>query len=554
MPSTTLTLSGQDFSTGESVIIGTQIPLRGWSALSSIVTNVVGNTSDRVLNIQFRFSYDAIHFTDWADVATEFNPLNIGIKDDAMIDFKIDRKGSDKSGIVTLTSIVLHGNYEQSYFDLFNFLHGTVFEEIAYDDINFNILWINLLRKLYKRNIVPSYIIRGEDDDTIDDTDYIVYWKVVAYFFALIGELSRRKIEGLTEDSDYLTEYLTQKGLFFCDECDDCLSELIYILHNIFDEFRQRGTANVALPAREDKISTGEMLRMICWKETDEMLFEYLPRHLSGWTMNRTSPMYKGKTGHTQLNLAPEYTSDILDLTKYTTVNLNPSLSLFTDDGKKVVKLIPTSSIAFSAYVDPTISHEITFLVKFSAANVKLLSLQVDAFADNVATSVSGVTGTPTNVILNQVSMPNNNVYYSVRCIIYQKNTTITGNDAKTSLLQGENLRHDSYNTNKIIVTISCDGSFGAYLYIWNIKLTPLGFDKSSVYLNAYNVMNVYLNNRNTSLTIIDFEERMRRYLVPYGTVFQAFYSSQSQFSPDTYLLQNSGDRLLQNDGNKFKI
>jgi len=537
----------QNIEAGQQ-IIASSLPLRGWDTVITASPQYSGLTTGIVYTVKFRYSFDAVRFTEWDDISN-FVSITVGKKDDFIIEFQMGRSGTDTTDVFTGGSVDLQGSYTQSYFDVWNFLQGTIFEEITYDDPNWNELWINLLRKLYNRNIIPEYITRG--DEEIDDTDYITYWKTIAMFFALVGELGRRKIEGLTEDPDYLIEYLTQKGLFFCNSCADCLEELVYILYNIYDEFRQRGTVNISLPASSPKLSDGEMLRMICWETTDEMLFEYVPRHLSGWTMNRSSPIYRGKTGHIQLNKAPENTQDFVDLTKFV---LSNNLILAQDGTKNVAELASGGVLSFYTKVDPTIGYEITFWAKFSAANTNMLTVSANAFIDTVSRPLPTVSGGDANVILDNVSMPNNSVYYFVRCIVYAKNTDLSSEDGVTELGQGENLVFGTYDTNKLQFLISNTGSSGTFINIWDLKVVPLNLPAPTVFVNSYNILNTFLNNRNSSLTIIDFEERMRRYLTPYNTVYCPFYSLQSQFNPDAFLLQNSGSYLLQNSQGRFKI
>ena len=322
-------------------------------------------------------------------------------------------------------------------------------------------------------------------------------------------------------------------------------------MENIFDEFRQRGTHQIAVKKGVDgKAVNGEMLRMICYDPNDELLYEYLPRHLSGWTMNRTSPIFRGKSGHIQLNKAPEHTTDIKDLTKYVTVG---SITLEADGDKQIAQLTDDASMSFTTVVEPFLTYELAFWVKFDQPLTECLTVQMDGFIGATPSNLQKVSGGVDTKILDKVAMPNGSVYYHVKCFLYKKGTLIYGDDAKTSLAQGSHLKFTSVTTNRVKVTIGCEGA-GNSLKIWDIKMVPAIFDVSSVYINSYNVMNVYLINRNASTTIIEFEENMRRYMIPYGTVFQMFYSPKSQFSPEIFLAHNDSSLLLQNNDGKFLI
>lgn len=536
---------------GEELKFSTEIPIRYWSRLDDIVIQTTGTNINRTLSVKFRYTHNGIVYNDWKNV-DDILSISIDKKDDFLVEIWFERTGVQDNTSIVLHSITLEGEFDNSYISVFNFLKGTVFEDISPEDETWNKLWINLLKKLYEKGIVPEYITRDQGEEELNtDEDYITFWKTVAYFYAYLSETSRRKVGGLRDDDNYLKEYLEQKGVFLFPNGDH-REENIHVLENIFDEFRQRGTLQVVTKKSDTKPTYGEMLRMIGYEDQDEFLFEYLPRHLSGWCINRTSPIYRGKTSNKQLNKAPEHTEDIVDLSKYVLTN-SSGVSIVTSGTKKVARLI-NASMSYSVRVDPYISYEFTFWFKMKS-NTPMLKVAAEAtYNGDVETPLQRISSTANeSTILNNVQMPNGDVFYFARCIVYAKGNSLSGDSARTNLGVGEHLKMVSSETNEIKIKIQNTHSTEPLL-IWDIKCKPLNLTKSSVYINSYNVMTVFLNNRNASLTVIDFEEKVRRYLVPYGTIFQLFASPKSEFTPETILVQNDGFDILSNNNDSILV
>lgn len=307
-----------------------EVPLRGWDQLTSISLTSTGTTGTRFLDIAVSYTIDGLNYSVFQPLSAT---INAPIRSDFIVKIKFTRAGSDNTGQIVLNNVILNGNFLQNYFDVFD-LSGTMFRDISYDNARWNKLWLNLLGKIYKEGIIPEFIKRGADEYPADQ-HYIQYWKSQCMFWALTVELAYQKIEDLRLNRNDLLEFLKQKTLFFCD-AEVTLEELQYVMENLWDEVRQRGThlihyrANVPLgggtptyviPTDIKKEVDGELLRYLCFDILKEFVFAYYPRHLSGWTLDLTSPNYHCYTEQIQLNKAPLNTADFLDLTGFTVFN-----------------------------------------------------------------------------------------------------------------------------------------------------------------------------------------------------------------------------------------
>ena len=314
---------------GDTKDFSIEVPLRGWTQLTSASLTTTGTTVTRYLDIYASYTLDGLNYTNFAPLSSITAP----IRSDFIVILRFVRAGVDNTGSITLTALTLNGDFQQTYYNVWD-LSGTVFADVLYEDVRWNKLWLNLLRKIYKKGVIPEFMERGVDVYPAD-TDYIEFWKYQCMFWALCVELGMRKIEDLSQNKADLLEYLKQKTFFFCED-DVTLEQLQYIMENTWDEMRQRGThmihhtANVPLgggsptyviPADLEKPVDGELLRNLCYDVLKEHVFAYYPRHLSGWLLDRTSPNYHGYTEQIQLNKAPEFTQDFLSLDDFTVYN-----------------------------------------------------------------------------------------------------------------------------------------------------------------------------------------------------------------------------------------
>jgi hypothetical protein len=616
-------LSGQAFNTiGDSHVVEFTVPLRGFTSINSIIVNTTGSDANRYLVLQVSTSKDAVVYTDFGPDET---PYAVPTKSDFLMKFKLTRDGNDNTGVITLDDITIEGDYDASLLTSVLDLNGTIFGEIPFDDPEWNELWINLLHKLYHDDIVPEFITRnqGTNQDELLDADYIAYWKTVAYFFAYIITLGKIKIEGIRETIVDLKDFLRQKSALFCDEID--LSTLQYVHDYLLDEMRKRGTHLIFEKSADGAPVDGEFLRYHCSQECDEVLHEYVPRHLSGFNINNTSPIFRGAFGRIQLNKAPEFTQDIQSLSNYDLILPNrvslvvgDSLGAFLtevaednvvieagadnilfnvdtvrdviciagDDAAEVtldLEQAPDDTpynteaeedilvedgtglgtneagVKFTTCVSPNLGYMLTFWVRLENHSNNNIKVMVNTLLDG---DVEGGEIGPITMdanpltssynVLDGVGLPVSDKWFFVRAIVHPAGTFAqTEQEAYTSLATGKNgvwgsqdiVKAEWYILNKA----------AGDMCIWDIKLFPLTVDMSSVYVDTYNVLNVLVENRNRAETTTKIESNVRRYLVPYGTVYQPQYIPLEEEIFDN-LVTEDGDQVLSELNNNLTV
>ena len=517
---------------GQYVEFSYEVPLRGLVTITSFSDVIINQTGSRFFDKEFKYTMDGARYSDWQPLTLlnlqAINGGTLPIENDFILAFRYIRAGSDNTDDLTVQSFLLNGTYSLAYLQVLD-LSNTIFEDIGFTDEYWNKVWINLLDKLYKRGIVPKFILRG--DDNVEDRDYIDFWKTIAYFYALTIALLDDKITNLINRQDDLSEFLLERGVFVCG--DSSLITLNYVASNIYDQIRRRATQGITyidgthLAPVADPVH-GELLRLICFDiVNDEFLFEYI-RH-NGWYLNVWSPTYHGLYNNAQLNKTPDNFQDIGSLVNY---NVSGTVNLVADGTKgSVAEVAPTSSLGlYEMKVDDKIAYEFTFLFKYVGVDPAAITVRCDtktALGTPLFT-FSIQTGTPLNTFISGYTPPNNTVYYLFRGIIHSRNESLQTNmnDYQTNLNFGRNLKFRG-GAQRIEFTIENNGL--SNLYVWDVKFRPLKETLNNVFLNSTDLTRTWTKNRNFEISSkinpfkdITIEEvldiKIREGLIPMGS------------------------------------
>jgi len=229
---------------GDIILIKGDVPLIGLVDITGFSDTLVGVTGSRLFKKEFRHSIDGLNFSTFIELTVpnltsiSVNPLGF-----FFIEYRYTRIGTDTSGVLefvdnTLTAdfqeIVCGPNYEESIFNQF----------FSCFDPAISAWCLNVLDKLYKPGIVPRYITRGvNNNENGEDEDYIAFWKSVACFFAIIVTYAR-VFENFSTNSQILSEYLLQKGLFIC-KGEEELIDMQFLMREYYSSIAERGTTNI---------------------------------------------------------------------------------------------------------------------------------------------------------------------------------------------------------------------------------------------------------------------------------------------------------------------
>lgn len=318
---------------GDVLQINVETPILGIVLLSSFIDNVIGESENKYFEKIFRYSLDGITFSEWVFLTNEniekieINPTNIFI-----VQYKYIRSGSDTTGLLEFNEVTLNGTFEPLYNpDLYS--HSIFAQFFDFWDVEVLTWALNVLEKIY-RGIVPKYIERGQNDNSNwTDKDFIDFWMSITHYFAIFVRYVRL-FENIQSNKILLLQYLRSHDLYVCDDIDDV--DLIYLMNNLFDEIRQRGTIQIALPKEiidesdsdssssletQAKQVNGELLRLICKKTTDEFIFCPVESWKVGWFIDQSSPMYKGINAAFNAIKSYEKSQGIIDISKYPIIN-----------------------------------------------------------------------------------------------------------------------------------------------------------------------------------------------------------------------------------------
>lgn len=365
------------------VVLIKDIPVFGVKQILTFIDITFGETSNRYFYKEFRIAInEGILFSDFIEL-TDGNLANFQYDTPQVfwVELKYTRLGDDNEGEIVFNSISFSGIFEPmplGDYPVISKLNSI--KKIVHYDTKHRILTRNLLEKLYGYGIVPNYVERGVGDP-IYDKDYIQIFNFQAFFYALIIFINR-DLEFYDKDITILKEVLKQKNIFVQENID--LVEALYIASNSQTLIAMRGGEDIfkKKDSRENRAIHGEFLRMIEYKEGDEFLYSVLSHGSIGWSLNSSSPLYKGSKRDITLNKAysNSYRINIFD---YPLVYPNV-ISVVEEENNKHVLLIDnppvntpsgvgnSNEIDKLITVDNNIDYDISFWAKISSQGGKL--------------------------------------------------------------------------------------------------------------------------------------------------------------------------------------
>jgi hypothetical protein len=503
---------------------------------------------------EFRYTTDYIFWTDFLEMTPENLFLNtIKVEDEATIQIRYTRTGTDESTLIEFNSITLLGEA-----DVIQYETPTIDESIfssVYPTKETQKLAVNLFKKLYFRGIVPKYIIRGEDRDYVEDEDYISLAKTIGHYFALFIQYFKR-FDNFYNDEELMREYVRQYGVYF-DESNVTLQDLQYLTQHIYDEIRKRGTISIfnrkgdALPDGDIAQIDGEFIRLLRSKTYNELSFEMLQVDETGWCIGKSSPLWMGTNDSVALNKTKEKTEEFQNLDNFkTTTSGNGVISLVEYNDKMCAKIevISVNDIAaFGNYenssevdikdvfvVDANIDYEVSFnmllntdiKVTFGVEGFDFNGRRLyDDFNSIQSMSLSNMFG-----VINKSQVPD--TWLTWRGIIHAYSTVQLINN-KTNLGFGSDLVFNNRFVHYILPKIvfennGTDGVGDAYIYNYKIRpsvrgtnIMPLrnGYENSHSlgFVECPPILYMYARNNNNSQSLQDITDIIDKYLLPFN-------------------------------------
>lgn len=500
---------------GDVITISTNVPVVGIVALTSFVDSTVGETGGTYFEKTFRYSNNGgITFSDWIALTT-VNVQNIDIErtDYFIVEYRYKRIGT--GGDLIFNNIHLGGTLLPLTHPVFN---SMVFADFfTPDDTNVLDWALNVLEKLYKSGIIPSYIKRNQGDD---DRDFISYWFTVTHFFAILVYYARG-FEHVPGSIALMREFVKGRGVYIRDNPD--VEELSYVYNNYIAEIAKRGTEAVAL---KSAVIDGEILRLLNNIVTDEFLFALTQRGELGWCVGESSPLYTGADNIVNLIKGYEFSSDVKSLDVYP---LSGQTYIVIVNDKMQIAGLPNGVNAGvgngfdfdkAMVIDPTLDYEISFRVQKldTSADLSFGIFLWDQYANTVV-PVRITDGQATGNFFVRQSLNQAGVEYWIRGVVYAVGSDLIADDV-LNIGFGQGLRFPA-TAKYMMPLIAVENASGVTLtdvvLISDIKVRPASLWFSRGTLSARNFIIGFLKNNSTQYNNQQVEKIIDNELIPYN-------------------------------------
>jgi|GEM_PF-3854264 len=524
---------------GDVLIVDTQLSIMGtYLQLVTYTEVTIGETATRIFDKKFRVSQDGLIYTEWYDLSIPNIAAIQGsiINNNIFIQYRYERVGTDSTGLLEFVSINVTGNVVPTVCTTPT-INNSIFKGLGCGNFVTAQLCSNLLKKLYTTGIVPEYITRGVVQE---DTDYISFWSAVACYMSMFVTFAR-KFETIEMDRNLLIEYLKQLNIHFCEHYTT-LEDLQYIAEHYLNEIYKRGTKTLFMRKGEllqngnDMLLDGEILRLLCIKPCDEFMWTLKALEHTGWKVGQSSPMYKGTQFDDNLIKGFEKTADCLDLSKYTlfgSSNISNTTQTTIDCVSSTLFKVGFGFEDFineldvhdkGIVVDPKIDYEITFKVKVnSVANNPRINFKCHVFdcLNNKYSLAAIDTGLTADTFDSHINIHKANTYYFIRGIVYSKqHQLITTVERHLNTSTGVNLKFNDDNITRLMPYIEIQSDVDGDIFnIYDFKIRPLRYSHSYCFINTFNVVEIFAENKNAKYTFSQIYDIIRRDLIPYNTV-----------------------------------
>lgn len=538
------------YNIGDSIVIDVKPKQKGTAIIESYVDELVNITENRDVYREYRIVEDELFYADWRPLTNE-SIKGVRIKQNNSIQVRYTRTGRDGTGFIEFKSIEFGGDFEPEVINS-PILNSSMFANIAWTDETEK-LAKNLFKKLYFRGIIPTYILRGDNIDAVEDEDCITLFYTIAKFYAIILRFFQR-FENFFEDEELMREWIRQNGIYF-DESSITLEQLQYLASHLYNEIRNRGTKmifNRQGDVVNDKINEldGEFIRLIRGTNKDELLYENIKLNHLGWCLQQSSPLYRGTLFSDDINKTKERTKDFQNKDNFQNFALrNGAVTIIPDDDKKVLQLKTSgnSACGLGRYteddevnniyvIDPNLDYEITFMFKpiYIGKNAKF-NFGIELFNGNKE-KIEDATITTDNSLVTDMffsNLPLDNFqerkWYFVRGIIHAYSSDIIEN-VKLNIGFGNQLTFNNRFVKFMIPKIFITSDNSTTVYIWNYKIRPLirgthilplkngeSNSHSLGFIQSPRIFYSYFRNNNNSQSKNEITDIIERYLLPYN-------------------------------------
>ena len=377
---------------------------------------------------------------------------------------------------------------------------------------------LNVLDKVYRRGIVPSFIER-QDNLNWSDEDYINIWWSLLYPMAL--RISYAEVfTDLLWTPRLLQEFLEQRGLILGNISS--LDELYYLMSHFYDEISRRGTLSIFDTDRADDQGftlRGELARLIDLKNKFDLFLGLVNSHEQGWWLNETS-VGGYENSDTYMNYILGYENEFGIVYKTKGINIYPLINAqnvtWLNSVNNPTLLINTpeeaslSGIGSSQVQDnaiPVNSHwKYCVIADIEVQTASTVNFGVQGFDSlGLSNDFEDLRGNQTNLFFSKTLVPGK--YKLFGAILSSGNSYRLPLDGISSLLRFP----ENSTISQIIPKLLCQGK----VMVTNFKVCMLR--PNFVYLDSTlgKSFDIVLKNQNLSLTNSEIKRIVENKLFP---------------------------------------
>lgn len=492
---------------GNSIILKTT-PVVGVVSLISFSDNATSTDSNAQFVKTFRYTLDGINYSDWQPLDLN-HLLNIPINGSKVFIAELSyfQNQAPGSNALQVSSATL--NINQATPEVLFYFNNSVFNKyFNNNDVDVLTWYVNVLEKLYNKGLLANYISRVDSNN--NDEDFIAFWGSIAKFFAYYVKLAR-VFGSFYTNKDLLEDFLSQRGLLVSS--NDTLDDLNFILETFYYQMAHRGTYKIVDKKENGAIVNGELLRAFDYQQGDEFSFCNYKRHQFGWTLDKSSPLYRGMRNHTELNKLPwsPNSIDLSNVGSYLVANTTHEL-LDNNCTLHITGNGGISGVGHPIPVDHRLDYQISFLIKADSTQQLTLNIAGLDSGGNQINNTSRQSGAATNNFFVNAVLSRTDKYIQVRCYLYNSARGNFVNDT-TSIKQGHNIIANS-TLSSIVLQLLTTGTGSTY--IKDFKMIPLRTVYSRGFLEVSNFISIWGVNRNGTFSLRTLKDYIQRYLVSY--------------------------------------
>lgn len=540
---------------GDVIEFSGSLPMMGVTALTGLVEGYTGETASRYWQKEYKMTTDGLNYPPTWTALTSSNLAAESVSTSNLVNFKfrLTRVGSDATGNLEYNSIQVQG--AQSLDSSTSAFEDTVFDYFFDSPHEAEILqWcISVLEKCYIPGIVPIYHVRGKNKNANgEDDDYISFWRTVCCFFALTVAYARR-FENFYLDPSLLRNYLQERGAYICSHMS--LQDMQYVMGNLYDEMRKRGTGLVGM-RKGDIINTsgdllpvdGELLRLLCISDTQELVFDHAEPQNVAWFIGDSSPLYQSLENHYPANKMHSNSDIGYDATEVAKFPTHGTVSTAVDGSENVIEIAaPPSGERYGIGYDTAnaLVDELTAdnLIQVDSNQGYLFEFEYKGSDDTRLTC--GIECVNSQLIGNKtrnLSVPSvyledfavsklepstsgASIWSKVSILLYPKGTSYSDaiKEAHPQLSGVNNLQiwgTDSAYCMPQIYNDNSDGVVTDPLKVRNITFTPMSTTNTpSGHIGVQNWYNIFYTKNASEYTDVQLKDIMERDLLPLGSI-----------------------------------